>query len=69
MNKPEMTVHLKPDDIKEAIRLYVQRELNMFTSYDDITINVELEFNDRQPGDRGTPRLIGADAKVRPKTD
>lgn len=67
MDKPEMTIHLKPNDIKEAIRLYVQQELGMFTSYDDITINVGMHFEDRS--EHSYPILEGADVKTQPKGD
>jgi len=62
--KLDMTVNLKPDDIKEAIRLYVQGELGVFTCLDDITFNVEKTYEDRPCGGEGPPRITGADVKV-----
>ena len=59
-----MTVNLSPDDIKEAIRQYIQNELGMFTCLDDIHIDVERQYEDRPMGGEGLPRLVGASAKI-----
>ncbi len=40
MAKLDMTVNLTPADVKDAIRLYIQNELGMFTCLDDIHLNV-----------------------------
>jgi len=64
MAKLDMTVNLTPNDIKEAIRLYVKNELDVDTSYDDIHIDVGLDYDDR-PGGATTPILKGATAKVK----
>jgi hypothetical protein len=69
MVKLDMTVNLKPDDIKEAIRLYLQEELNVDTTYDDITFDVQRQYEDRPMGGEGLPILKGANIKVQRRTE
>ena len=60
----DMTVNLKPDDVKEAIRQYIQNELGVFTCLEDIHLDVERTFEDSPCGGEGLPIFTGASVKV-----
>ena len=64
MSKLSMTVNLTAQDIKDAIVTHIWNELEISVGVDDVTIDIEKEFNDRQPGDSGTCKLKGASIKV-----
>lgn len=63
MSKLDMTVNLSPNDIKEAIRLYVKTELDLLVAYEDISIDVGIGYHDRPFGRHS--QLKGATIKVK----
>ena len=64
MSKLSIKVHLSAQDIKDAIVTHIWNELEISVCTNDVTIDIEKEFNDRQPGDSGTCKLKGASINV-----
>ena len=67
MNKFDMTIELNEDDVRVAIADYLNHnnDMGLVLTSKDVKIDVGIEINDRQPGDRGTARFKKAVATVK----
>ena len=60
-----MTVELTPEQVKEAIKEYVSRNIGNGMCATKVDLNVELSYEDRPMGSR-YPKFRNATVKVRP---
>lgn len=67
MSKFDMTIELSAADVRVAIAEYLNHnnDMGLVLTQDDVSLDVGIEINDRQPGDRGTARFKKAVISVK----